>query len=82
IGEDVPDLMKKDLDLEIDAVERLNRLITLFRNEEDNGSAELLGRILADEEAHIDWLENQLALIVSIGLENYLARHFSPGEAE
>ena len=38
----------------------------------DNGSRELLEKILLDEEHHIDWLEGQLHAIDEMGIENYL----------
>jgi hypothetical protein len=39
-----------------------------------NGSRELLERILVAEEEHADWLETQLSVIESIGVENYLSQ--------
>ncbi len=77
VGENVPDLMQKDLVLEIEAVERLNRLVSLCQKEEDHQSADLLNRILGDEEHHVDWLETQLQLVESLGLQNYLIRQIS-----
>jgi bacterioferritin len=62
-----------DLDLEKDAVGRLNKGIELARGKEDNGTRSLLEKILTDEETHIDWLEAQLQQIQDMGLENYLA---------
>ena len=40
----------------------------------DNGTRELLEHRLVDEEAHADWLEAQLHVIATIGVENYLAQ--------
>ena len=40
----------------------------------DNGSRELLEKILLDEEHHIDWLEGQLHMIKEMTYENYLAQ--------
>ena len=39
----------------------------------DNGTRELLERILKGEEHAIDWLETQLHLIKEIGKERYLS---------
>ena len=39
----------------------------------DNGTRDLLEKILKDEEAHLDWLEAQRDQIEQMGLENYLA---------
>jgi bacterioferritin len=74
IGETVPEQLRADLDLEYAAVERLNRGIALARDAGDNGSRDLLERILVSEEEHIDWLETQLDTITQIGTEHYLAQ--------
>ncbi len=74
IGETVPEQFRADLDLEYAAVERLNRGIALARDAGDNGTRDLLERILVSEEEHIDWLETQLDTITQIGTENYLAQ--------
>ena len=46
-------------------------------------SRELLERILADEENHVDWIEAQLHLVQEVGMENYLAQQIyaAAGEA-
>ena len=74
IGKDVAAQLKNDLQLEYDAVKRLNKGITLCRDLGDNGSRDLLQHILEDEEEHIDWLEGQLHAIGEMGIENYLAQ--------
>ncbi len=74
IGETVPEQFRADLDLEYAAVERLNRGIALARDAGDNGTRDLLERILVSEEEHIDWLETQLDTITQIGAEHYLAQ--------
>jgi bacterioferritin len=55
-------------------VPRLNRGIALCNEVGDNGSRELLVKILTDEEHHVDFLEAQLHAIREIGIENYLAQ--------
>jgi bacterioferritin len=74
IGETVPEMFQADLGLEYDAVERLNRGIALARERGDNGTRELLERILVAEEEHVDWIETQLETIRIIGIEHYLAQ--------
>ncbi len=74
IGQNVPQQLKNDLELEYDAVKRLNDGINICRAANDDGSRELLKSILLDEEHHIDWLEAQLHTIEEIGLQNYLAQ--------
>ena len=39
----------------------------------DNSSADMLRKILQDEERHADWGETQRELIKQMGLQNYLA---------
>ncbi len=68
-------MFEADLQLEFEAVERLNRGIALARERGDNGSRELLEEILVSEEEHIDWLETQLESIRQIGAELYLSQH-------
>ena len=72
VGTTVPEQYKVDLQLEKDAIKRLNDGIELCRSLGDNGSGELLEDILKGEEHHADWLESQLALIDQVGEQNYL----------
>jgi bacterioferritin len=73
VGQNVPEQHEFDLQLEKDAVARLNRGIALCRDKGDNGSRLLLEKILREEEEHIDWLEAQLHQIQEVGLQNYLS---------
>jgi bacterioferritin len=74
IGKDVKQQLQNDLALEKGAVAAYNQAIATCRKAGDNGSAELLHSILADEEGHVDFLEEQLGLIEQVGLPNYLAQ--------
>ena len=73
IGEDPVEQHRCDLALETAAIERLNKAIALCRDKGDNGTRELLERILKGEEHAADWLEGQLHAIAEIGKERYLA---------
>ena len=77
IGEDVEEMLRCDLEQEMIAVPLLREAIAFCETHADYGSRELLGKILHSEEEHIDWLETQLALITSTGLENYLQSQMS-----
>ena len=79
VGKTVPEMMKVDLDLEYDAVKRLNHGIQLATQKGDNGSRALFERILISEEEHIDWIEAQIQQIKDIGAENYLAQQIEGG---
>jgi bacterioferritin len=74
VGETVPEQFRADLALEVAAIDRYNAGIALAVSEGDNGTRELLEGHLTDEETHADWLEAQIGLIETVGLENYLAR--------
>jgi len=80
IGENVPEQLRLDLGLEMDAVGRLNAGIEKCRELDDNNSRHLLEEILEDEEEHIDWIEAQLALIEQVGAQNYLAQQIHKSE--
>ena len=74
VGENVPEQLKLDKKLEIAAIARLNDGIALCDEAGDGGSRELLEHVLVSEEEHLDWIETQLDLISSIGVEHYLAQ--------
>ena len=80
IGASVEAQFKNDLQLEYDAVKRLNEGIKLCVAHGDNGSKELAEQILSDEEHHIDWLEAQLHAIGEMGIQNYLAQQLKKDE--
>jgi bacterioferritin len=80
VGATVLEQHQLDLQLEKDAVARLNTGIELARARGDNGTRSLLEEILKAEEEHIDWLEAQLHQIEELGIENYLAQQLE-GEA-
>jgi bacterioferritin len=73
IGATVEEQFKNDLQVEYDAVKRLNDGIKLCVAQGDNASRDLAEKILTDEEEHIDWLEAQLHAIGEMGIGNYLA---------
>ena len=73
VGEEPVEQHQVDLELEVDARKRLNDAIALCRDKSDNGTRELLEKILKDEEDSIDWLESQLHLVKEVGRERYLA---------
>ncbi|TGJ99599.1 bacterioferritin [Leptospira semungkisensis] len=77
VGKDIESIFKNDLEVEYHAVERLNRGIEIATRNKDNGTRELLEKILVSEEEHIDWLEAQLEIIKTIGVQNYLAQQLS-----
>ncbi len=73
LGENVPEMLRVDLELERHAIGVLNSGIEQCRNAGDNGSAELLEEILEGEEEHANWIESQLTLVEQVGVAAYLA---------
>lgn len=72
IGQTVTQMLQNDASLEQGAIDSLNQGIEAAREEGDDASAELLRRILLDEEKHLDWNETQLRLIEKLGENAYL----------
>ena len=67
VGEDPVEQHRADLAVETEAIARLNKAIALCREKSDNGTRELLERILKGEEEGADWLEAQLHIVDEIG---------------
>ena len=72
IGETPLEMLQSDLQLETQATALLKEAIAYCETQADFVSRDLLQTILGSEEEHIDWLETQLSLIESVGLQNYL----------
>ena len=72
IGEDVPEVLRCDLRLEMQALPDLKAGIAHCEAVGDFISRELLEGILASEEEHIDFLETELKVLEQIGMQNYL----------
>jgi bacterioferritin len=72
IGENVPEILRCDLDMELDAISDLRAAIAYCEAHKDYVSRELFDQILHSEEEHVDWLETQLELIDKVGIQNYL----------
>jgi bacterioferritin len=73
VGQEPVEMHQLDLELEREAVARLNKTIVLCLDKRDAGTRELLEHILKEEEDAIDWLEAQLSIIKDIGRERYLS---------
>ena len=75
VGANVQEQFENDLKLETSGVAAYNELVNLAIQLKDNGTHALALEILTDSEEHVDWLETQLSVIKSIGLERYLAEN-------
>lgn len=72
IADSVPGMLENDRLAEVGAIKNYNEAIKLATEVLDNGTKELLDGILQDEEAHINYIEEQLDQISQMGLEHYL----------
>lgn len=81
IGESVPEAMGADLEAEKRGRSALVAGIAQCEQARDFVSREILESILEDTEEHIDFLETQLSLVQSLGLENYLQLQTAPADA-
>lgn len=72
IGKTVKDMVLNDYAAEVDAVKQYNAAIKVASEAGDNGTRDLLLKILKDEENHVDWAEEQRDQIEQMGIANYL----------
>ena len=79
IGENVPECLNGDLKVELGGRENLIEAIAYCESCKDYVSRELFEHILEDTEEHIDYLETQLGLVESVGLQNYLQSQMEAG---
>jgi len=80
IGDSVEKQFKNDWQAEMDAINSYNEGIKLAREVGDNGTEQLLKKILSDEEEHLDWLESQQDQIEQIGISVYLGMQVKDDE--
>ena len=80
VGESVSEQLRLDLDVEKEAIKMLNEGVEQARAAGDNGTRDLLEKILVGEEEHANWLEAQLTLISQVGEPNYLAQQIKEDE--
>lgn len=74
IGKNVKEMMDFDLNAELGAVRDYNEFSKICTEEKDNISKNLFEDLLKDEEAHVDWIENQIEQIEQMGLSVYLLK--------
>lgn len=72
IGEDVEEMLKSDLALELEGARDLREAIAYADKVHDYVSRDMMIVILEDEEHHIDFLETELELMGKVGVQNYL----------
>ncbi len=78
IGEDVKEILECDLKMEELAIPLLREAMKYCETKGDYVSRDLFGKILHNEEEHVDWLETQFSLIEKIGMENFIQLQTKP----
>ena len=82
VGTEIKQQFENDLQLEMGGVKTYNQAIELCTRLKDNGTREILEPILTESEEHVDWLETQLHLIETVGIQNYLTEQMGEAEEE
>jgi bacterioferritin len=80
IGEDVAEILKGDMELELEALGQLKGAIQHCEKVRDYGSRDLFSEILDNEEEHVDTLEQQFEMIKRMGLQNYVQLQSEPAK--
>jgi bacterioferritin len=81
IGETVEEVLRADLETEMEAIPVLRDAIAHCESVRDYISRDLFAHILDNEENHVDILERQFDMIARMGLENYIQLNSKPEEA-
>ena len=72
IGQTVEEVLKADLEAELEGAKIYRELIAHAESVRDYVTRDLARTILEDEEGHIDFIETQFEMIARMGLENYV----------
>ena len=80
IGENVEEVLRADLELEMEALAQLKGAIAHCEKVRDYTSRDLFADILDNEESHVDTLEQQFEMIARMGLQNYIQLQSEPAK--
>ena len=80
IGENVEEILRADMELEMEAVTQLKGAIAHCESVKDYVSRDLFSDILENEEQHIDTLETQFEMISRMGIQNYVQLQSEPAK--
>lgn len=78
VGENVEEILRADLALEMEALPLLKDAIAHCEEVRDYISREIFERILESEEEHVDHIETQFEMIARMGLQNYVQLQSEP----
>jgi bacterioferritin len=82
IGENVEEVLRADLALEMEALSQLREAVQHCETVRDYVSRDLFAEILQNEEEHVDWIEKQLDVIQLMGMPNYIQLQSKPAGEE
>jgi len=80
IGTTVEEILRADLELEMEALPMLRDAIEYCETVRDYVSRDLFRQILDSEEEHVDTIETQFEMIERMGLQNYIQLNAEPAE--
>lgn len=75
IGQNVKEVLDSDLAAEMSARALYEEAATYCHSAKDYVSRDLFEQLMKDEEHHIDFLETQLSLVATLGVELYAQHH-------
>ena len=78
IGESVEEILRADLELEMEALTQLRGAVQHCEAVRDYVSRDLFAEILRNEEEHVDVLERQFEMIGRMGIQNYIQIQSEP----
>ena len=81
IGQTVKEVLDRDLKAETDARALYQEAATHCHSVEDYVTRCLFEQLMHDEEHHIDFLETQIDLVATLGLELYAQHHMGEPES-
>lgn len=73
VGADIPKQLQSDLEAEVHTNGMYNEAIHLSDEANDAATRDLLESIVKEEDAHVDWLEEQLDQVAQLGVPLYLS---------
>jgi bacterioferritin len=82
IGQTVKEVLDCDLATELTARGLYQEAAGYCHSVKDYVTRDLFERLMADEEAHIDYLETQLDLVAKLGLELYAQHHIGKSDED
>ena len=81
IGETVEEILRADLEAELEAGALYREAVAACEEARDFVSRDLFAEVLRDEEAHVDFLETQFEMIERMGIANYIQLQSKPPKA-